>query len=313
MMATKALGQLGDFEIKQLKVFKTVVECEGFSAAETELNISRPTISNHIANLESRLNMKLCKRGRGGFALTEEGAVIYDQITLLLSQLDQFRNTINNLSTSPSGQLRIAFSDWLSIDERCMLPKIFQQFHRQAPDVELLIEVEHMTAMEKMVLNNHLDVAIIPYHRRLEGLNYIHLFTDVHYVYCGEEHPLFEVPENEITDEMVNQHKLIHAGLKPHEEVYQQLSQMNLGGVSYFYEARIALLLSGCFISFLPEEIAKPYVEKGQLKAVAKETKQFLLGVAVISKKSTQPNRAKELFLQTIGELHHDAEDAPPY
>ena len=29
-----SLGQVGDYEIKQLKVFKTVVDCGGFSAAE---------------------------------------------------------------------------------------------------------------------------------------------------------------------------------------------------------------------------------------------------------------------------------------
>ena len=28
-----SLGQLGDYEIKQLKIFKTIVECGGFSAA----------------------------------------------------------------------------------------------------------------------------------------------------------------------------------------------------------------------------------------------------------------------------------------
>lgn len=312
-MAAHALGQLGDFEIKQLKVFKTVVECEGFSAAETELNISRPTISNHIANLESRLDMKLCRRGRGGFALTEEGEVIYEQTKQLLGQLEQFRNTINNLSASPSGQLKIAVSDTLSQDKRCQMPDIFRVFHQKAPNVEMHVDVEHMKAMEKLVLTGQLDVAIIPYHRRLEGLSYIHLFTDVHYLYCGHGHPLFELDDDAISEETVREQKLIHAGLKPHEEVYQQISQMNLAGTSYFYESRIAMILSGCYTGFLPEEIAKPYVKNGELKAIATESKQFLLGVAVIYKKTSQPNRAKELFLQTIQEIHHDAEEAPPY
>ncbi|WP_370298394.1 LysR family transcriptional regulator, partial [Pontibacterium sp.] len=302
-----------DFEIQQLKVFNTVVECEGFSAAETELNISRPTISNHIANLESRLDMKLCRRGRGGFALTEEGEVIYEQTKQLLGQLEQFRNTINNLSASPSGQLKIAVSDTLSQDQRCQMPDIFRVFHQKAPNVEMHVDVEHMKSMEKLVMTGQLDVAIIPYHRRLEGLNYVHLFTDINYLYCGEGHPLFNMKEDEVSEDLVNAQKLIHAGLKPHEEIYQQISQMNLAGTSYFYESRIAMILSGCYIGFLPEEIAKPYVENGELKAIATETKQFLLGVAVIYKKSSQPNRAKELFLQTIQEIHHDAEEAPPY
>ncbi|MCV6588655.1 MAG: LysR family transcriptional regulator [Marinobacterium sp.] len=312
-MTIKILGQLSDFELRQLRIFKAVVECEGFSAAETQLNISRPTISNHIANLESRLKMKLCHRGRGGFALTEEGTAVYEQTTQLLDQLERFRNTINNLGSSPSGQLRVALSDTLSLDKRCLLPEIIRQFHLSAPNVELIVDIEQMATMEKSVLNHQLDVAIIPYHRQLEGLNYSHLFTDVNYLYCGNLHPLFDTPDTQIDDRLIIQQKLIHAGLTPHEEVYQQIANMNLVGESYFYESRIAMLLSGCFISFLPEEIARPYVERGELRALCPAQRQFRLGVAVISRKSSQPNRAKELFLQTIRSIHQAAEAAPPY
>lgn len=312
-MTKFALGQLGDIEIKQLKIFKSVVECGGFSAAEAVLNISRPTISNHIAALEKRLNITLCKRGRAGFSLTSEGKVVFDQTTLLLHNLEQFRSTINNLGDHPAGRLKIALSDTFSTDPRFKLAEIFCHFYHQAPDVELEVEVDHMRIMEKLVLNNQLDIAMIPYHRKFEGLNYIHLFTDENYVYCGKDHPLFTLPEEQITEQVINGYKLIHAGLKPHEEVYHQLAQMNLAGTSYHYESRIAMVLSGCYISFLPENIAQPYIEQGLLKAVAKKSKHFRLGVAVITKKSAQPNRARDMFLHAIRMIHQDTENPPPY
>ncbi|WP_417225318.1 LysR family transcriptional regulator [Amphritea sp.] len=312
-MTKFALGQLGDIEIKQLKIFKSVVECGGFSAAEAELNISRPTISNHIAALEKRLNITLCKRGRAGFSLTPEGKVVFDQTSHLLHNLERFRSTINNLGEHPAGKLRIALSDTFSTDPRFKLPEIFRHFYQQAPDVELQVEVDHMKMMEKMVLNNQLDIAMIPYHRKFEGLNYIHLFTDENYVYCGKDHHLFNLPEEQITESVINSYKLVHAGLKPHEEIYHQLAQMNLASTSYHYESRIAMLLSGCYISFLPEKVAQPYIKKGLLKAVAQQVKHFRLGVAVITKKSAQPNRARDMFLHSIRIIHKNAENAPPY
>lgn len=312
-MKNFSLGQLGDYEIKQLKVFKTVVDCGGFSAAETQLNISRPTISIHIANLESRLNLTLCKRGRAGFSLTEEGAVIYQQTNKLLELLENFRNTINNLSTSPSGQLKIALSDAFSLDSRCRLPQIIKEFCQLAPDVELSTDVEHMSDMERRVLNEELDIAFIPYHRQLEGLNYIHLFTDNNYLYCGRDNPLYDLAEEELTEELINGSRLAHAGLKPHEEVYQQLSCMHLTGTSYHYESRIAMVLSGQYICFLPEDVAKPHVDNGNLKAIATNSKLFSLGTAVISKKSTQPNRAKDLFIKTIYSVFSDTQTEAPY
>ena len=312
-MVKFALGQLGDIEIKQLKIFKAVVECGGFSAAEAELNISRPTISNHIAALENRLNISLCKRGRAGFSLTEEGHVVYDQTVQLLERMELFRNTLNNLGEHPAGNLKIALSDTLSTDDRCKLPEIYREFHMQAPEVQLHVEVQHMKVMEQMVMNNQIDIAIIPYHRKFASLNYIHLFSDQHYIYCGNQHPLFTMEEKEITEQVINQYKLIHAGLTPNDEVYHQLAQMNLSASSYHYEARVSLLLSGCYIGFLPEAVALPYVKKGELKPVATSCRHFRLGMAVISKISTQPNRARELFLNVIRNCHKDAEMAPPY
>ncbi len=47
-----------------LRVFDTVVRNGGFAATQAELNLSQPTISNHIAAVEQRLGVRLCQRGR---------------------------------------------------------------------------------------------------------------------------------------------------------------------------------------------------------------------------------------------------------
>lgn len=67
------LAQVGDFEIRLLRLFKTVVECGSFTAAEGRLGITRSAISLHMNDLEKRLGMRLCQRGRAGFSLTDEG------------------------------------------------------------------------------------------------------------------------------------------------------------------------------------------------------------------------------------------------
>lgn len=51
------LGQLADMDIRLLRVFNSVVECGGLSAAEMELNIGRSTISRHLKDLEARLGI----------------------------------------------------------------------------------------------------------------------------------------------------------------------------------------------------------------------------------------------------------------
>src|SRR5919106_816177 len=66
-----------------LRIFATVVDGKGFAAAPTELNLSAPSISRYIAALEWRLGVRPCTRGRGGFAVTDKGAIIYREAQCL--------------------------------------------------------------------------------------------------------------------------------------------------------------------------------------------------------------------------------------
>ena len=83
---------LGDIDFRLLRVFRVVVECGGVSAAEETLGIGRSTISTRLSALETRLNVRLCERGRKGFRLTEEGNVIYDAILDLWRAAEQFKD-----------------------------------------------------------------------------------------------------------------------------------------------------------------------------------------------------------------------------
>lgn len=308
-----SLGQVGDYEIKQLKVFKTVVDCGGFSAAETALNIGRSTISLHISNLESRLNLVLCKRGRGGFSLTEEGVIIYRMTEQLLESLDAFRITVNNLNASLTGQLRIALSDKVSLDARSRFPELVRDFSKAAPEVFITTNIASMANIERMILNDEADVGFIPYHRKLDGLDYIHLYSDNCFVYAAKGHPLVSMSKNKQAEE-VDSFPASHAGLKPHEQASEQISHMKLAGISYFYDSRLALILSGRYIGFLPERFAKSYVESGQIVAVATDTRFYNLGMAVTTKKTAQPNKPRELFINQIRQTFNlEHIDEAPY
>jgi len=314
-MSTKnySLGQVGDYEIKQLKVFKTVVDCGGFSAAETALNIGRSTISLHISNLESRLNLVLCKRGRGGFSLTEEGVIIYQMTEQLLESLDAFRTTVNNLNASLTGQLRIALSDKVSLDSRSRFPELIRAFSQAAPEVFITTNVASMTNIERMILNDEADVGFIPYHRKLDGLDYIHLYSDNCFVYAAKDHPLVAMSKKKQEQE-IDHFPASHAGLKHHEQASEQISHVKLAAISYFYDSRLALILSGRYIGFLPELYAKPYVDAGQIVAVATQTRHYNLGVAVTTKKTAQPNKPRELFINQIRSVFNlEQIDEAPY
>ena len=98
-----ALGQLSDMDIRLLRVFKSVAECGGMAAAELELNIGVSTVSRHVKDLETRLGLTLCRRGRTGFALTAEGTQIYAETLRLLAGVDAFRRRVDEIHQRMGG------------------------------------------------------------------------------------------------------------------------------------------------------------------------------------------------------------------
>lgn len=294
-----SLGQVGDYEIKQLKIFKAVVDCGGFAAAESYLNVGRPTISIHISNLEARLNLVLCKRGRAGFSLTEEGEVIYRMANELFEFLDNFRGTVNSLNSQCTGQLRIALSDRVCLDPQSRFPELIKQYSAYAPNVSLVTQVSSMANIERIILNDEADIGFIPYHRPLEGLNYQHIYSDACYVYVAKGHPLTSMSEEEQTIK-VDEFPASHSGVKLHDDLNEQVKNMKLAAVSYFYDVRLSLILSGQYIGFLPERYAEDYEKLGLIQAVAKTQRTYTLGVAVAYRKTMQLNKPTELFLQAL-------------
>ncbi|MGO1793916.1 MAG: LysR family transcriptional regulator [Oceanisphaera sp.] len=296
------LGQVGDYEIRLLKLFKTVVECGGFSAAETELNISRSTISIHMSNLESRLKLKLCRRGRSGFALTDDGAVVYESAKRLFTKLEEFRYSVNELHEQLSGELKIVSSDNLWLENEFSMVDIFARLGELAPEVNVSVDVAQMSEIERRVLSEDADVGFIHYHRDLEGLDYHPLYQVHCFLYCSNTHPLFNEQDADELERKLAEAKFLHPGIYTNSQASAQVQGLRSAGRAYHYEPRAALILSGHYIGFLPESFAQQWVEQGRLQAILPEQKSHHLGIAAIIRSHGRQSRLKDLFLQLLTE-----------
>ena len=96
--------------LRLLRVYRTIVECGVFSQAQAKLGISRSTISTYMSNLETRLGLTLCRRGRSGFALTERGRLVYESASKFLTALEGFRSELGELQGRMTGEIKEAWS-----------------------------------------------------------------------------------------------------------------------------------------------------------------------------------------------------------
>src|SRR5450830_1801075 len=143
------LGQLSDMDIRLLRVFKSVAECGGMAAAELELNIGTSTVSRHVKDLETRLGLTLCRRGRAGFALTPEGQRVYDETLRLLASVEGFRNAVDDIHARMGGQLAVAVFDKTATNPAARIGQAIAAFAQQAPSVHLQMHVGTINAIER--------------------------------------------------------------------------------------------------------------------------------------------------------------------
>lgn len=297
------LGQISDQEIRLLRVFKSVAECGGFAAAETELGIGRSTISIHIGKLESRLNLKLCRRGRAGFALTEEGSEVYQLMSVFFSSMEHFRSGINALHVELTGELKVITSDTICLQERAQIPQIIGQFCSVAPEVQLVLDVREMMAIEQLVLNNEADVGFVHSHREFDGLQYDYLYKTRCCLYCSCSHLLADVDKKTLS-KGVMESKLVHSGVQTSSEIGELLAGMDKAAISYSYESRLAMILSGVYIGFLPDFYVEEYLRDGSLVTLLPNEKFYDLNVAAITRSHSKSNRAKDVFMEVVHDFH---------
>ncbi len=252
-------------DLRLLKVFDAVVRHGGFSAAEAELNLSQSTISNHMAALEERLGVVLCRRGRRGFQLTEEGRAIHDASSRLSAALHDFSAEVGSLQGKISGELRIGILDAISDDPGNHLPEALSLFHQVASNVNVLLAQEPAQDLQQKVREGVYHCGIGVDLASSEGLDQLPLHAETHNLYCGRGHPFFEQAATKLEAEELLDLPFVQRGYWRNDAPGQSAFR-NIAATVYQIEPQLLLIRSGHYIGFLPDHYAMRWCRSGDLR-----------------------------------------------
>jgi len=171
---------LSKADIHLLYVFSAVVEARGFSAAQIALNVSPSTISRQVSDLETRLGMRLCERGRKGFRLTDEGEVVLSAARKLFSALDRFGDIVDGTRGKLAGRLTLAVIDNWALNDDAPIMGALTRFVEAAPDVSLELHVLAPDDIEIAVQDGHATLGVGVFHRHKPTLAYTPLSLQRH-------------------------------------------------------------------------------------------------------------------------------------
>jgi DNA-binding transcriptional LysR family regulator len=141
-------------EISDLRLFAHMAEAGSLSATARRLNSSLPAMSRRLAAIENRLGVRLIDRGTRRFALTAEGALLYERGLALLGDLDQLEAEVGARVRALRGHIRVGAP--CEIGRRRIAPLI-GAFSAMYPEVTVELTLDDTRAD---VVGNGLDLAI---------------------------------------------------------------------------------------------------------------------------------------------------------
>lgn len=292
--------QLSNFDIRLLKVFRTVVECGGFAGAEVELNISRSAISISMSDLEKRLGLRLCQRGRAGFSLTDEGKTVYQASQQLMTSLDDFRSRVNYIHERLTGNLNIGITDNLVTIEHMRVSYALKALKEKGPDVQIQIRMIPPNEIEKYLLDGGLHVGVVPNIRALPGLDYSELYNEESLLYCANDHPLFETDDTEINEEVLQDYDAVAPAYAQNAQTRSNYQILNTSATATDREGVALLILTGSYIGYLPTHFAKRWTQSGRMRALCPEKFRFMTKYQTVTRKGVRHNMVLENFLKFI-------------
>ncbi|MDD2529307.1 MAG: LysR family transcriptional regulator [Lentimicrobiaceae bacterium] len=156
-------------------VFMAVAENLNFSKAADELFISQPAVTNHIKELESRLNTALFERKGNRVYLTNAGKLTYNRLKTIRQQYQELEYELERLNDSFKGTLRIGASSTIS---QYVIPKVIAAFYNRYPEINLYLLNGNSFEMEQKLIENEIDLALVENQTSHSNIKYIDFLDD---------------------------------------------------------------------------------------------------------------------------------------
>lgn len=288
---------LSDVDLRLLRVFHAVVQANGFSAAEQTLGMTQATISTHMRQLEDRLGLRLCERGRGGFFLTDAGRQVQSAMLDLFGGIERFQGAVADARGELSGDLTFGTVDAMMTNRHFNLEKAVASFAGRAPRVRLTIDIGAPQDLLRGVLTGRYQVALVPTDQPPAQTTAVDVFQERQNLYCGRGHPLFTAPAEDVTDAVLSAQPF--AGRSYMVEEARCGIAFDRRALTAHMEGTLLLLLSGAFIGFLPDHYAASAVKAGRLQILAPGRATFEDTFRLIFPRK-RPTRAAELLIESI-------------
>jgi DNA-binding transcriptional LysR family regulator len=284
-------------------MLQTVAATGSFAAAARALDLVPSALSYRVRQIEDALDVLLFDRSARQAKVTEAGAELLREADRLLTEIDAVANRVKRVATGWEPMLTIAVDSVIARDPLLDLATAF--FALEPPtrlklrDETLLGTIEALTSGEAdLAIGAVIDAASLSF--TATGIR-SRLIGELGFIYAvAPHHPLARLPQP-LSDAVLRQHRAVAAADSARQGTPMTVHLM--GGQDVLtvpsMQAKIAAQLHGLGGGFLPEPMARPYIEAGHLVELKTERKAPMgtMHCAWRVRSAGKPGRALEWWL----------------
>ena len=145
-------------EFRVLQYFLAVTREGNISAAAQSLNLSQPSLSRQLKDLEDELGAKLFIRGNRHIELTEEGLILRKRAGEIMQLVELTESEISEVKNNISGTLSIGAGESLSMHR---ITGVFRRLKENYPDIRLNVVSGDTEDLQDRLDRGLLDFALI--------------------------------------------------------------------------------------------------------------------------------------------------------
>ncbi|HYA18996.1 MAG TPA: LysR family transcriptional regulator [Bryobacteraceae bacterium] len=287
-----------DFD--QLHTFLEIVRLKSFSKAAQTCYRTQPAISAQIRQLEHELKAELFERFGSRISLTTAGTIFAGYAERLLELRRQAQNALNELETSPRGELVIAASEATCI---YVLPQVFAEYKTQFPGVQLQVNRSYGSRVVEAVMENVADFGLTQLPVLEKRVQIVEIYRDEIRAIVPADHPLAQMERVTCEDLvpyplLLPQTGMTRSRLNAWFETVEDELQVSMELDSS--ETMKRFVMAGLGIAFLPAANCAQEVAAGKLKTLQLAPEPMSRKLGLIYRKDKALPKSALGFIQVI-------------
>jgi DNA-binding transcriptional LysR family regulator len=301
--AGEAVAILKRLKSRQILLLLALHEVRSLRKAAASLNMTQPTATKLLQDLERIVGLPLFDRGRRGIQPTNYGEVMIRHARLVLADLDRTRLELEALSTGATGRVKIgAVISAIPF----LLAKAVTKLKRQHPGLFVSIDVGTSDALVPALANGELDILLarpLVLADRPE-FDYEELIDEPLHIVSRVNHPLSLASSLTLQDLAAWPWTLLPAGSPMRKVLQPVFLEMGPGQPRDIVETSsmmtmTALLQESDMLAVMPADVSDFNVRHGLLQRIAVGLPPIMGSYGIVTR------RDRPLAPGTIAFLHH--------